>query len=215
MGAVTCGSGKVCQGGRCVDCADGATRPCGNMLSSPCKRGTQTCRGGTWAAPCEGEVTPKPEVECNGVDEDCDGRPDNCRSGMSCMAGHCSLPLPAGDYRNTCDTCWYDGTTLRCTGCLNDSFTRAGETSIPGRCNYELSNCDGRLACRPSSAPGDYEGSCDDCNFDKCAGSNGVLTCSACNYTDLNAPPARQVRYDGPPCPAGIHNCDGALRCSC
>lgn len=55
----------------------GKTRPCGPAAVGQCKQGVQTCReDGHWSATCDGLVTPVAEV-CNGLDDDCDGIPDD------------------------------------------------------------------------------------------------------------------------------------------
>lgn len=57
-------------------CQGGETRPCGQSDVGACKKGVQKCVNGTWSTACEGAVGPK-EEECNGLDDNCDGRIDN------------------------------------------------------------------------------------------------------------------------------------------
>lgn len=57
------------------DCINTHTQPCGEDEGA-CAFGTQTCVDGAWGA-CEGGVGPTDEICGNGVDEDCDGTPDN------------------------------------------------------------------------------------------------------------------------------------------
>jgi Putative metal-binding motif len=69
-------------------CTDGEPQPCGNP-NPPCRQGTKTCQNGQWPATCEGEVKPGTEV-CDGIDNDCDGTPDDggdtlCSGGNHCM----------------------------------------------------------------------------------------------------------------------------------
>ncbi len=81
------------------------TRTCYSASSAtlakdrPCKEGKQTCQKGKWSK-CVGEVLPAKE-ECNGRDDDCDGKVDNPeREGESCKTknkGECSIG------RQTCD----------------------------------------------------------------------------------------------------------------
>ncbi|MBN1771825.1 MAG: VCBS repeat-containing protein [Deltaproteobacteria bacterium] len=91
---------EICNG-RDDDCDtvidNGLTRTCGSDVGA-CRRGTQTCRAGSWGD-CVGELGPVPET-CNGRDDDCDGVTDEalartcgsdvgeCRSGtQTCRAG--------------------------------------------------------------------------------------------------------------------------------
>lgn len=52
---------------------EGLSRACGSDVGE-CRRGSQTCSGGGWGG-CVGSVEPSAE-DCNGRDEDCDGRTD-------------------------------------------------------------------------------------------------------------------------------------------
>ena len=70
-----------------------------------CVSGTRTCSGGAFGS-CVGQVLPTTEVQCNGVDEDCDGS-DLCvrdgsiqqSPGQSCLAILASVPSsPDGIY---------------------------------------------------------------------------------------------------------------------
>ena len=91
---------EVCNG-RDDDCDtaidEALTRNCGSDVGE-CRRGTQTCRAGSWGG-CVGEITPVAE-SCNDRDDDCDGTTDEalsrtcgsdvgeCRSGtQTCRAG--------------------------------------------------------------------------------------------------------------------------------
>ncbi len=63
--------GAVDEGCACID---GATRTCGSDVGA-CAFGMETCDlSGSWGA-CAGGTGPSTEV-CNGVDDDCDGTPD-------------------------------------------------------------------------------------------------------------------------------------------
>jgi len=67
-------------------CTTGQTRSCRNAPS--CKDGMQTCRDGTWGADCAGEVRGSAET-CDGIDNDCDGSPDNGGDALCSGGKHC------------------------------------------------------------------------------------------------------------------------------
>lgn len=213
-GAVVCTSDKICQQGQCVDCMNGATRKCGKDLPLPCHQGTQTCRNGQWDTQCVDEKGPSKDV-CNGMDDDCDGRTDNgCPSGQDCVktatAMACSLPLPNGSYRNSCQNCTYDGTSLHCDHC--DTGTGGSPAStLTERCTsgQSIANCYGRLGCRDTysavQAAGSYDDSCTGCSYDDCS-----LHCTSCqNGSGVGLDTTTQMF----PCPTGITNCLGKLVC--
>jgi hypothetical protein len=66
---------SVCTAGQKQPCYSG---PAGTAGKGLCKAGQQSCLAdGTWGA-CAGELTPKPEVCNNWIDEDCDGKDQLC-----------------------------------------------------------------------------------------------------------------------------------------
>ncbi len=70
--------GCACSTGEVQLCYPGLPGKAGVGL---CRKGSQTCQGtaefGAWG-PCNGAVTPGPEICGNGVDEDCDGKDPPC-----------------------------------------------------------------------------------------------------------------------------------------
>lgn len=65
-------------------CIEGADRECpGNSDIGVCTPGTQTCVSGLWGE-CIGAILPSLE-ECNGLDDDCNGTPDDGASENGCV----------------------------------------------------------------------------------------------------------------------------------
>ena len=187
-------------------------RKCGKNLPSPCKQGTQTCRGGRWDTQCADEKGPTTDT-CNNIDDDCDGRVDNgCPSGQNCVTvgntAKCSAPLPSGSYRNSCDGCSYDGVTLSCDACKNGVGVPRATSVRQCSGGQSIVNCDGTLGCRdPSSVVmrGSYFDTCTGCMYDECR-----LHCTACEDGQGNTRDSTTMDF---PCPSGIQNCFGTLKC--
>jgi len=59
-------------------CADGLREQCGSDVGA-CQPGERVCRQGVWGA-CIGQINPRDFEECNGRDDDCDGRTDEALS---------------------------------------------------------------------------------------------------------------------------------------
>ncbi len=72
--------------------------PAGTLGVGVCRGGTQACVGADWSTTCEGQILPGVEL-CNGLDDDCDGVPDNgnpvCSTGSTCVNGTC-VPSSCG-----------------------------------------------------------------------------------------------------------------------
>jgi hypothetical protein len=65
--------------GKFMPCKTGDERPCGPAADkpAPCKTGIRTCVDGQWTE-CAGAVWPKEEACTDGVDNDCNGKADDC-----------------------------------------------------------------------------------------------------------------------------------------
>ncbi len=76
----TIDDGCVCKPGTTRKCYGGPANTAGQ---GKCKQGIQTCNAkGQWSS-CVGEITPKTE-QCNGEDDDCNGKIDDGLVGRSC-----------------------------------------------------------------------------------------------------------------------------------
>lgn len=86
----------------CDGVTDGMSTACyedsdGNDLTVPafgvCTSGSKQCVASVWSS-CIGQVLPSIEV-CNGLDDDCDGTPDEDLGTVLCGPDHCSTAIPA------------------------------------------------------------------------------------------------------------------------
>ncbi len=179
-------------------CYDG---PAGTSGVGLCHGGLRSCvRNGDGSygfTACTGQVTPQAEV-CNGLDDDCDGAPDE-ELVRSCYDGDASTVDPAtGVPRGACKAgvqACSDGSWGSCRPC----------TSAEAQLNPPPAEC--QVLPRP-----------DDCSCAECGGGGQdwncdgqIAQCTAC------APAAVRACYTGPAgtagvgvCLAGTQTCDAA-----
>jgi hypothetical protein len=135
-----------------------------------CRAGSEFCIDGAWGS-CTDQVLPGAEV-CSGIDEDCDGTPDNGNpgAGLLCVTGQpgeCSTGVTACEGGvATCiatsagrpEVC--DGVDNNCDGTIDDGDPGGGElcsSGLQGVCAAGFTVCSsGSLSC-VSSVPASPE----------------------------------------------------------
>jgi subtilisin-like proprotein convertase family protein len=162
-------------------CMPGASRPCyegpaGTEGIGTCAEGTQICNAaGSGFGPCEGSITPTADVCGDGLDNDCDGTPDD-----ACV---CAPGSAATCYEGPAGTAGI-GTCIAGTQICNAAGSGFGPcegsiTPTADVCGDGLdSDCDGiaddGCVCVPGTAAPCYDGP---------AGTAGVGTCAAGTQT--------------------------------
>ena len=178
----------------CGECIDADTQPCGVSSVGECSFGTQDCDMGVWDPTCTGGVLPGVEA-CNGLDDNCDGIPDNIPAG--------TLPVdPEND--GVCNGYFQD-----CVG-GTPSFD---PSSIPNfqtpetLCDYLDNDCDGTTdENQPNLGAPCTSGGMGECT------TNGVYVCDISNP---NGPATCSASAPNTPQPEicdGLDNdCDGTI----
>ena len=178
----------------------GGGAACATGLPGVCSAGLTSCVAG--ALSCVATILPGTQVEtCNGLDDDCDGTPDDgnpgsgvaCSSGLpgvcdagltNCAAGtiQCVATITPGTQVETCN-----GLDDDCDGTPDDGNPGGGvacSSGLPGVCDPGLTTCGagGTIQCVATILPGTQVETCngldDDCDGTPDDGFNVGASCT-------------------------------------
>ena len=154
-------------------CEPGTTRPCGEDRGV-CEPGTQACDDGLWGNDCAGARGPDPSELCNGLDDDCNGSPDDAFPdlGSACTSG--------------VGQCAHAGVYV----CASDAHAAPVCSATPGNavtevCDNDLDDdCDSRSDEAPSATTCCVDAHCganQKCSAGSCADKTGCELRSRAN----------------------------------
>jgi hypothetical protein len=213
-----------CDGSLDEDFA-GKAESCGQ---GACERQTVTrCVNGAAASACT-PGTASPDNNCNGLDEDCNGTPDDhyAARAVSCGVGVCqrsgATACVGGAEHNACTSgqagndAACDGIDNDCNGQIDEDYQAVSETCGAGACRRTVTtSCVGghETRCVPGPTTGadnDCDGIDDDCNGiadDAYVGHStacGVGACAAAGTTSCVS--GHEVDSCRPSAPAAVDN---------
>ena len=196
-------SSEICDGidndcnGVVDDNVPGVGNPCGSAAGQ-CRKGNTACVGGQLV--CQGGQQPQPEV-CNGLDDDCDGTPDDAPLGDAPANSACWNRPPTG----CSPVCSHQNLQW----CPPPSATCTTRGTLTTPCATGNLVCDGvnRWKCVGGQEPGIEvcDGIDNNCNGQIDEGITGPPVGLPCGPTEGECEPGRNV------CRAGRIECDGGI----
>jgi len=197
-----------------------------------CRAGERRCERGLWSRACYDQVLPGREA-CNGIDDDCDGAPDEDREGQP-MRQACYSGEDGTEGVGLCDGGWH--------ACLEGRWERqCHDQTLPAEevCNGADDDCDGDADegcdCQPGDRQACYRGPegtegvgrceageqvCDDNGaWGDCSGDIGPARSESCNGIDddcdgavdegIGERPLARACYTGEDGTEGVGLCEG------